>query len=386
MNLSETDLIVDEVYGGSREGNAADDPLPQLLGVDNGAGFRHLGKRPKTSTLNLLVLKSNFNDTDWPDSLDKETGLLTYYGDNKKAGDIHNTPRQGNLILRNLFDSCHSQTKLTHFPPIFVFGGMGKGSYRDVRFLGLAVPGAKQLEHDEDLIALWKSSGSDKIRFQNYKATFTILDVNTITRKWIIDIQSGNAISSNHAPKVWLDWVKNRQYKPLEAPKTIDIRKKIEQQPQTKADCKIIELIYNHYKNDSYGFEYCAKTIAELLIPQINHCELTRPTKDGGRDAIGIYRIGTEESAIDIEFALEAKCYNIDAGVGVKDTSRLISRIRHRQFGIIVTTSYIAEQAYKEIKEDKQPIIIISAIDIVNILKRRIGSYKNIQQWLKNLG
>jgi hypothetical protein len=39
MNLEEMDLDIDEVYQGSRNGNSSDDPLPRLLGVDNGAGF-----------------------------------------------------------------------------------------------------------------------------------------------------------------------------------------------------------------------------------------------------------------------------------------------------------------------------------------------------------
>lgn len=30
------DLLVDHVYGGSRKGNASDDPLPELLGLDSG--------------------------------------------------------------------------------------------------------------------------------------------------------------------------------------------------------------------------------------------------------------------------------------------------------------------------------------------------------------
>ncbi len=65
-NLSEADLVVDEVYGGSRKGNASDDPLPALMGVDCGAWFCHLGKRPDTYTLNMLVLKINFSDINWP--------------------------------------------------------------------------------------------------------------------------------------------------------------------------------------------------------------------------------------------------------------------------------------------------------------------------------
>jgi hypothetical protein len=52
----------------------------------------------------------------------------------------------------------------------------------------------------------------------------------------------------------------------------------------------------------------------------------------------------------------------------VKEVSRLISRIRHRQFGVLVTTSVIARQAYEEVREDRHPIIFISGRDISEIL------------------
>ena len=35
--------------------------------------------------------------------------------------------------------------------------------------------------------------------------------------------------------------------------------------------------------------------------------------------------------------------------VGVREVSRLISRIRHRQFGVLVTTSVVGRQAYEEV-------------------------------------
>ena len=97
-DLGTVDLTVDEVYGGSRNGNASDDPLPRLLDVDNGAGFRHLGQRPEVKTLKLLVLKTSFSDPNWPDALDDESGTFTYYGDKRAPGDLHQTPRQGNLM------------------------------------------------------------------------------------------------------------------------------------------------------------------------------------------------------------------------------------------------------------------------------------------------
>lgn len=64
---------------------------------------------------------------------------------------------------------------------------------------------------------------------------------------------------------------------------------------------------------------------------------------------------------------LEAKCYAITNGVGVKEVSQLISRLRARQFGILVTASYLADQAYQEIREDGHPIVVIAGNDVVEI-------------------
>src|SRR5690606_40741748 len=52
------------------------------------------------------------------------------------------------------------------------------------------------------------------------------------------------------------------------------------------------------------------------------------------RDAIGQLRIGSGPAAILVDFALEAKCYALESAVGVREISRLISRLRHRQFEI----------------------------------------------------
>jgi hypothetical protein len=55
--------------------------------------------------------------------------------------------------------------------------------------------------------------------------------------------------------------------------------------------------------------------------------------------------------------------------VGVRATSRLISRLRHRQFGVLVTTSHLDAQAYTEIREDGHPVVVIAGRDVVDILK-----------------
>ena len=120
-----------------------------------------------------------------------------------------------------------------------------------------------------------------------------------------------------------------------------------------------------------------------MMDSSIIEYDLTRPWRDGGRDAIGKYRIGLPKNAIEVEFALEAKCKKFSSGSGVKETSRLISRLRHRQFGIFVTTSYVHEQAYKEIREDAHPVIIVSGADIADILiKVGHNSVELTKDWL----
>jgi len=80
---------------------------------------------------------------------------------------------------------------------------------------------------------------------------------------------------------------------------------------------------------------------------------------------------------------MEAKCYSLDNSVGIKQTARLISRLRHRQFGVLITTSYVNAQAYQEIVDDDHPVLIVSAVDIVAAL-RTIGvtSVSDVQHWL----
>ena len=65
--------------------------------------------------------------------------------------------------------------------------------------------------------------------------------------------------------------------------------------------------------------------------------------------------------------------------------SRLISRIKYRQFGIIITTSYVESQAYCEVIEDGHPILIVTASDIAAILRRNSINTKNINEWLENI-
>jgi hypothetical protein len=372
-----TDLLVDRIYEGGRRGNAGDDPLNALLGVSNQGGFRILGS---AGAPRLVVLTTSLEDPDWPDSLDHTTGRLTYYGDNKKAGkELHGTNRFGNRLLRHLFDLAHSgpgQRLLV--PPVLVFAKTG--SYRDMRFLGLAVPGAEGISPAEDLVAVWKTSHGS--RFQNYRAVFTILDEALIGRDWLDTvIEDRDKVPA--APHSWQLWREIGSLRALKAPPVVEIRSRVEQEPETPNQCMILGEVRAWFQDSPVRFERCAGRIAELLLGNVTILDFTRPSRDGGRDAVGKIQVGGPQNGIEIDFALEAKCYSPHRSVGVKELSRLISRLRHRQFGILVTTSHLATQAYQEIRDDGHPIIVIAGRDIANILEEHgLGHLPDLRRWL----
>jgi hypothetical protein len=376
--LSSSDLRIDARYSGSRNGNSSDDPLTKLLSLSNQGGFRIRGKR---NDPRLIALLSSMEDFDWPDELDLSTGVFTYYGDNKKPGrKLDETNRYGNNLLELIFERQHSGSRAL-IPPILVF--TKAGIYRDVIFRGLAVPGRIGSTHNDDLVAVWHASKGQ--RFQNYRATFTILDLPEIPRSWLEDVINGvRASESEHAPTEWLKWVKSGQYTPLIAKRSQPIRSKKDQLPFAKEDIKMLAILHKHFESDPYAFEACAAHLVRVCLPDIVDLDLTRRYRDGGRDGIGKLRIGRADTSVLVDFAIEAKCYGTNNSVGVREVSRLISRLRHRQFGVIITTSWLHDQAYKEIVEDGHPVMILAGRDVVELL-RETGLHDSsaVQTWLK---
>ena len=228
------------------------------------------------------------------------------------------------------------------------------------------MPGAEGIRPAEDLVAIWKLKQGR--RFQNYRANFTILDTGHIARTWLDSIIAGMP-SNGGAPVVWQQWIATGTYRPLISERSIEYRTRAEQTPVDEVGRKMIAAVHSYFADSAHGFERCAAALARLALPNVAQLDVTRPSRDGGRDAIGKVRLGSGAGAILIDFALEAKCYGPSNSVGVRELSRLISRLRHRQFGVLVTTSFVDLQAYREIKEDKHPILIIAAADIVNILR-----------------
>ncbi|MEU2165780.1 hypothetical protein [Streptomyces sp. NPDC019208] len=107
-DLDSADLVVDALYEGGNSGHAGGDPMSKFIkGIGNQGGFRYVGS-PVKGAVRLAVLYTSGGEVDWPDHLDVQSGTFTYYGDTRILGrGLHDTPRAGNVLLRDAFAASH---------------------------------------------------------------------------------------------------------------------------------------------------------------------------------------------------------------------------------------------------------------------------------------
>lgn len=387
--LAEANLVVDTVYLGGR-GNL-EEPIHYLFPkCGNMGGFRKVRRNDNSGKLAYVILYTTMSELEWPDYLDVETGVFRYYGDNRKPGhNITDTHNKGNALLEEVFGRLSNAEDRNDIPPFFIFKKYGTTG-RNVQFLGLAAPGNPKISPDRDLVAFWRTM--DDKRFQNYEAYFTILDTaeESITKEWLNALIDNHDDSLKKAPSVWKRFVEHGRsgIRPLMAPRIIKIPNQYEQLQSDEEGRGCLKKIRSHYKNNPYGFEACAVDLVRKMDNNFTDFNLTRPWRDGGRDAIGHYSISQGSHSnypLKIDCALEAKCYAENNSVGVRGMSRLISRIRYRQFGILVTTSFVNSQAYSEVIEDGHPILIVTASNIADILRRNAISSTTLDDWLQSI-
>lgn len=209
--LGNADLVVDAIYEGGESGNLSAEVISKLIPkMGNAGGFRYVGDAESTP---LVVLYSNGSNPDWPDYLDEHSGLYHYYGDNRTPG-VKVLEKKGNRVLHQAFAKRHGQSRDRALAPVFlIFESIGEG--HSVRFRGLAVPGSGQMQDDEDLITIWRAKNG--VRFQNYKAVFTVLNEVEIYGDWIRKIASEKKPDFQHSktPFALKQWIENSTYMPL---------------------------------------------------------------------------------------------------------------------------------------------------------------------------
>lgn len=199
QDVSHAPLLAGSIYEGGA--TLADEPIKKLLPVANMSGIRPASRTQGGNA--LIALFSTGNEPDWPDHLNRSTGVLTYFGDNRTPNsELLSSP--GNKVLDKAFRwSFRNATEREFFPPVFVFRAAVNHPPRSVVFEGLAVAGSSEHE-DEWCVAKWFTKNGEK--FQNYVVQLTLLADFEIKRSWIDDLISGNVISAN-CPSWYRHWV-----------------------------------------------------------------------------------------------------------------------------------------------------------------------------------
>jgi len=381
-DLKTADLFIDAIYeGGALKNsgggsNPANDPVHRLLPVRNRGGIRET----KRTTIGrpLVVLYLSHAQVDWPDRLDPATGDLIYFGDNRSPG--HQLlEKQGNTVLNEsyglMFDGERSKV-----PAFLVFEKVGAS--RDTRFVGLAAPGSPRLTPGEELVGRWYLHPEG--RFQNFEAHFTILKVESVSRQWLDELTAGERLGKS-CPTIWRQWVETGHYEPLITSPVERPPSKAQQLPQDAASRKLLEIVHAHFSANPFKFEAFAGEMLRQHRPGlVGEIDYTRPYVDGGRDAVGKVLAGRNVRTVIGEFALEAKCFSPDTAVTVSQVSRLSGRLRGRMFGAFVTTSYIARQAYDEVRlQDRRPVLFLTGRDIVDLLREmQKGRPKDLTEYV----
>ncbi len=310
--LSESDLFIDAIYQGGSAPNLGSEVLSKLMpGCGNSGGFRKVMRKDSSELPAYVVLYTSMSELEWPDYLDPETGVFRYYGDNRTPGKhILDTPRKGNVLLDMVFEILNAGgSVLKDIPPFFVFKKHGTG--RDVQFLGIAAPGNPHISPDRDLVAFWRSL--DGKRFQNYEAYFTVLNTPAaISKRWLLALINDHENSLQYAPDAWKRFVSSGRngIEALTAKRMMRIPTPYDQLQTDMEGKSCLSIIRQHYKDNPYGFEVCAKDIVEKMDTHFQDFSLTRPWRDGGRDALGYYILNGDSHQnipLRIDCALEAK-------------------------------------------------------------------------------
>lgn len=220
-DLGQANIIQGAVYeGGNNKNPMKDDPLSKIFiiegcekGIGNQGGFRKTSKekdgKKVNGTIAFVVIVDSGKQAEWPNKMDEESGIFTYYGDNRIPGNhIFKTKNLGNKFLYEIFSKSYAgPEERATIPPIFIFKATGNGC--DKRFVGLAVPGVRGKSMKEALER--RVFKTDEGEFENYVANFTVLDIGggVIERDWLKDLKDIRSKVSYESPKEWNDFILN---------------------------------------------------------------------------------------------------------------------------------------------------------------------------------
>jgi hypothetical protein len=210
--LEAADLVRGAIYEQGYDGTIAGEPISRLTYAGNAGGFRMLGGKTVPGAT-LVVLYSTGTVGEWPDEQQHASGRFVYFGDNRDADRSPSDALEavhpgGNRLLRQTFDALRRPDRPS-IPPFLIFRKVEEQK-RDVEFVGLAAPGAPGTTEEEELVAFWRRNDQGR-RFINYRAVFTLLDVDRVGRSWLRRIRDQRKWLEG-CPSAWSRFVDSNEY------------------------------------------------------------------------------------------------------------------------------------------------------------------------------
>jgi hypothetical protein len=329
----------------------------QGRGMRNSGGIRtfrllHLKNIPVHAFMVLVTTGASINPAanPWEDEVDLLTGEITYWGDAKwdaRRKDID--AFVGNRSLRAAFDALllgHREI----VPPILHFSKSRSGW---VRFNGLCTI--------EELELAWFEDRGHPV--QNYRARLAVLDEKSIPVDWLhrrMNATSTDALTKD-GPQTWRDYQSGVLRRlAIWAPQLRSIDSQVP--PGGSADARALSELASLAPKE---FEVGVVSLFEE-VRVVHKVTQTRLSRDGGFDFFGTFVLPAP-LRYQIPFRGEVKRWK--SGVGPKDVSRLVARLRRGEFGLFVTTSYFTRQAQEEVLSDSYPTRLLSGSDVVRFMK-----------------
>jgi hypothetical protein len=136
--------------------------------------------------------------------------------------------------------------------------------------------------------------------------------------------------------------------------------------PRSPRELQVLQAVHSALSDRE--FEFAASALTGLIDARFVDLVVTRPVRDGGRDGIGSYRVGHDQHQVMLSVFVEAKRWRMDRAVGVKPMMRLIARLKHRDVGVFITTSFFDQQVQRELIEDNHPVLLVTGGDVARIL------------------
>lgn len=189
--VSQEDLVVGKLYPWVPSGYAGE-PITRLLPVSNTRGIRVATR--SDGSIALIVFYDTGEQSDWPNSFDDKTGILTYYGDNRDPGKPFDS-KPGNVRLQEAFGTLHDRMLSRIWIPLFLV--FKKSTVESgVNFIGLFVPGGPSIEPGKDLMVTENPS--------NLCVKLTRLDAEIVSRKFLNAFMSSP--TTQFAPASFQKW------------------------------------------------------------------------------------------------------------------------------------------------------------------------------------